>query len=56
VNFNAAVTGSNLGWNNREITQTATTSTGLAGDESIVDRREYLQVRLCGGHISCLRF
>ena len=33
VNFYGDVTGSNVGWNSRQITQTATTSTGLAGDE-----------------------
>ncbi|HEY2795074.1 MAG TPA: hypothetical protein VGJ28_22125, partial [Micromonosporaceae bacterium] len=34
VNFNAPVTGSNVAWNSRLVTQTATTtSTGMAGDE-----------------------
>ncbi|MET7423583.1 hypothetical protein [Dactylosporangium sp. NPDC005555] len=34
VNFHGPVTGSNVAWNSREITQTATTtSSGLAGDE-----------------------
>lgn len=33
VNFNAPVTGSNLAWANRDVTQTAHTTTGVAGDE-----------------------
>ncbi|RAO36025.1 hypothetical protein ONO86_04650 [Micromonospora noduli] len=33
VNFHGPVTGSNVAWSSREITQAATTSTGLAGDE-----------------------
>ncbi|GAA1758720.1 hypothetical protein [Luedemannella helvata] len=35
VNFHGPVTGSNVAWNSREITQTATTSTGVAGDELV---------------------
>lgn len=33
VNIHGNVTGSNVAWNSRQITQSATTSTGLAGDE-----------------------
>ena len=39
VNFHGSVTGSNVGWNSGQLTQTATTTTGLAGAEldSLID-------------------